>query len=202
MKTLRALLRSGCTLALTLPAIASAYDHELATHIHSEVTGRMDRQYLTDTPPKIDAPELVDALSKGQDILLLDIRTPAEHGVFTLSHPRALWIPLDDLFKTENLDRLPTARQLIDIRFKEEFEAWRVGPARNIPLPELPARLAELDTERLIVTACPHKDRAIIAMVYLRSQGIRAKYLTDGLIGLAENLHGDAARSFVQQLPQ
>ncbi len=92
--------------------------------------------------------------------------------------------------------------QLIDIRFKQEFEAWRVGPASNIPLPELPARLAELDTERVIVMACPHKDRAIIAMVYLRSQGIPAKYLTDGLIGLAESLRGDAARSFVQQLAQ
>jgi len=92
--------------------------------------------------------------------------------------------------------------QLIDIRFKEEFEAWRVGPATNIPLPELPERLAELDSEKVIVVACPHKDRATIAMVYLRSQGIKAKYLTDGLIGLAENLRGDAARSLIQSLPQ
>lgn len=92
--------------------------------------------------------------------------------------------------------------QLIDIRFKEEFEAWRVGPAKNIPLPELPARLAELDAEKIIVVACPHKDRAIIAMTYLRSKGIPARYLTDGLIGLAENLRGDAARSFVEKLPR
>lgn len=92
--------------------------------------------------------------------------------------------------------------QLIDIRFKEEFEAWRVGPAKSIPLPELPARLAELDAEKIIVMACPHKDRAIIAMTYLRSKGIPARYLTDGLIGLAENLRGDAARSFVEKLPQ
>jgi len=28
---------------------------------------------------------------------------------------------------------------------------------------------------------------------------IKAKYLTDGLTGLAENLRGDAARDFVQQ---
>jgi rhodanese-related sulfurtransferase len=91
--------------------------------------------------------------------------------------------------------------QLIDIRFKEEFEAWRVGPANNIPLPELPERLPELDADKIIVTACPHKDRTIIAMTYLRSKGIEAKYLTDGLIGLAENLRGDAARTFVRQLP-
>ena len=90
--------------------------------------------------------------------------------------------------------------QLIDIRFKEEYAAWKVGPSISIPLNELPKRLNEIDKSKIIVTACPHKDRAIIAMVYLRSRGINAKYLTDGLIGLAENLRGDNARDFIQQL--
>lgn len=91
--------------------------------------------------------------------------------------------------------------QLVDIRFKEEFEAWRVHPAINIPLNELPERLDELDTGKTIVVACPHKDRATIAMVYLRANGIPAKYLTDGLTGLVENLRGDAAREFIRDLP-
>lgn len=92
--------------------------------------------------------------------------------------------------------------QLIDIRFKEEYAAWKVGPSISIPINELPKRLNELDTNKIIVTACPHKDRAAVAMVYLRSKGIAAKYLTDGLIGMAENLRGDAARDFIQQLPK
>jgi len=90
--------------------------------------------------------------------------------------------------------------QLIDIRFPEEYSAWRVGPSKNIPLNELPKRLSELDKNKIIVTACPHKDRATIAMVYLRSKGIKAKYLTDGLIGLAENLRGDNAKEFIDAL--
>jgi len=90
--------------------------------------------------------------------------------------------------------------QLIDIRFPEEYLAWKVEPSINIPLNELPGKLSLLDKSKVIVTACPHKDRAIIAMVYLRSKGIKAKYLTDGLIGLAENLRGDNARSFVDEL--
>ena len=90
--------------------------------------------------------------------------------------------------------------QLIDIRFPEEYAAWKVGPSKNIPLNELPKRLEELDKNKIIVTACPHKDRAIIAMVYLRSKGIQAKYLTDGLIGLAENLRGDNAKEFINAL--
>jgi len=90
--------------------------------------------------------------------------------------------------------------QLIDIRFKEEYAAWKVGPSISIPLNELPKRLNEIDKSKIVVTACPHKDRATVAMVYLRSRGINAKYLTDGLIGLAENLRGDNARDFIQQL--
>ncbi len=90
--------------------------------------------------------------------------------------------------------------QLVDIRFPEEYAAWQVGPSTNIPLNELPKRLGELDKSKVIVTACPHKDRAAIAMVYLRSKGIQAKYLTDGLIGLAENLRGDNANDFTYAL--
>lgn len=91
---------------------------------------------------------------------------------------------------------------LVDIRFKEEQAAWGPSFALQIPLNELPARLDELPKDKIIVTACPHKDRAIIAMTYLRSKGIPAKYLTDGLIGLAENLRGDAALYFLKLLEE
>jgi len=89
---------------------------------------------------------------------------------------------------------------LVDIRFKEEQAAWGPRFALSIPLNELPERLGELPKDKIIVTACPHKDRAIIAMTYLRSKGIPARYLTDGLVGLAENLRGDDALYFMKML--
>jgi rhodanese-related sulfurtransferase len=89
---------------------------------------------------------------------------------------------------------------LVDIRFPEEVAAWRTGFALAIPLNELPKRLQELPKDKIIVTACPHKDRSAIAMVYLRTKGYDAKYLTDGLIGLAENLRGNRARDFVEEI--
>ncbi len=91
---------------------------------------------------------------------------------------------------------------LVDIRFKEEQQAWGPSFALQIPLNELPARLSELPKDKIIVTACPHKDRAILAMTYLRSKGIPARYLTDGLIGLAENLRGDNALYFIKILTE
>ena len=90
--------------------------------------------------------------------------------------------------------------QLIDIRFKEEFEAWKMGTAINIPLNELPQRLGDLDKTKLIVTACPHKDRVIMARTFLRLNGFNTRYLVDGLTGLAEFLRGDNAREFIQEL--
>ncbi|NNJ97841.1 MAG: rhodanese-like domain-containing protein [Gammaproteobacteria bacterium] len=89
--------------------------------------------------------------------------------------------------------------QLIDIRFHEEYKAWHMGVGTNIPLDELPNRLDELDKNKIIVTACPHKDRAIIAMTYLRTKGYETMYLKDGLIGLAEFLRGDNAKDFIEQ---
>ncbi len=90
--------------------------------------------------------------------------------------------------------------QLIDIRFKEEYAAWQVAPSLNIPLNELPQRLDELDRKKM--TACPYNDRAIIAMTYLRSKGIQARYLSDGLLSLAQNLRGDNAKIFYDKIQQ
>lgn len=89
---------------------------------------------------------------------------------------------------------------LVDIRFKEEVMVWRMGFGLFIPLNELPKRLAELPKDKIIVTACPHKDRSSIAMAYLRTKGYNARYLTDGLIGLAENLRGDNAKDFLEDV--
>lgn len=89
---------------------------------------------------------------------------------------------------------------LVDVRFPEEVKAWKMGFGLFIPLNELPKRYQELPKDKIIVTACPHKDRSAIAMAFLRSKGYNARYLTDGLIGLAENLRGDNAKEFMEEI--
>lgn len=89
---------------------------------------------------------------------------------------------------------------LVDVRFPEEVATWRMGFGLAIPLNELRRRLQELPKEKIIVTACPHKDRSAIAMAYLRSKGYEARYLTDGLLGLAEQLRGERAKDFMAEL--
>lgn len=89
---------------------------------------------------------------------------------------------------------------LVDVRFKEEVAVWHTDFGLKIPLNELPVRLKELPRDKTIVAACPHKDRSAIAMAYLRSKGYDAKYLSDGLIGLAEYLRGERAKDFLEDL--
>lgn len=92
--------------------------------------------------------------------------------------------------------------QFIDVRFKEEFELWQFSFSKNIPLNELPKRFTELDKSKLIVTACPHYDRALMGRIFLLEKGFNARYLIDGLLGLADYLRGDAAYELLNFLRQ
>lgn len=89
---------------------------------------------------------------------------------------------------------------LLDIRFKEEVESWSFTFAKHIPLNELPSRLNELPKNKLIITACPHNDRANLARIYLNLKGFNAKYLSDGLLKTADYLRGDNAVEFINNL--
>jgi rhodanese-related sulfurtransferase len=89
---------------------------------------------------------------------------------------------------------------VIDVRFREEYEAWHMPFMKNIPLNELPSRLHELPKDKLIITACPHNDRANLARIYLTMKGYKAKYLSDGLLKTADYLRGDNAKEFMNKL--
>lgn len=92
------------------------------------------------------------------------------------------------------LEILPKGNvQLIDIRFKEEYDIWNTGIFKNIPLNELPDRLDELDRNKLIITACPHNIRSNIAMHYLKMKGFNVRFLSDGLLTFNSLLLGSGA---------
>ncbi len=103
-------------------------------------------------------------------------------------------IPAMKMSSKKLIELLPSGTvQVIDIRFREEYEIWNTGIFKNIPLNELPDRLDELDREKLIVTACPHNIRSNIAMHYLKTQGFNVKFLSDGMITFNSLLLGGDA---------
>lgn len=90
--------------------------------------------------------------------------------------------------------------QVVDIRFAEEHVAWSVAIGQHIPLNELPDRLDELDRDKTVVAMCPHYDRAEIARLFLTLKGYHARYLTAGMLKLADHLRGDRARDYMAAL--
>lgn len=102
-------------LATTLAAPAFAYDAGLADRILKSVTGEMNRQFFMTKPCKIEAKDVLAMLAKKEPVTLLDIRTPEERSVVAVSYAGALSISMDELFKKDNLDRLPKTGKIIVI---------------------------------------------------------------------------------------
>ena len=115
---------------------------------------------------------------------------------FDYDERKAMKIKLDEMLKLYQEGKA----EIIDIRFKDEYEAWHLGFGKNIPLNELPNRIEELDKNKTIVTVCPHYDRAEIARLFLKLKGFNARYLTDGLLGAVDYLRGDKARDYMAKI--
>jgi rhodanese-related sulfurtransferase len=73
---------------------------------------------------------------------------------------------------------------LIDVREPDEWLAGHQPDARHVPLMQLPARLAEVPTDRPVVLVCRVGQRSAQAVVYLRRRGWDNVYNLDG--GLVE----------------
>lgn len=76
----------------------------------------------------IKADAVIKKILAKEDLVFLDVRTPAETAVFGMTLPNSLNIPVDQVFKPENLDRLPTDKTLIVI-CKSGTRASAIGTA-------------------------------------------------------------------------
>ncbi len=60
---------------------------------------------------------------------------------------------------------------LLDVRYAIEVEHMSLPFALNIPVNELPQRLADIPRDKIVATFCSGGDRAAVAYAYLQSQG-------------------------------
>jgi rhodanese-related sulfurtransferase len=100
-------------LALSLLATTGwAYDAQLAAsyaQLFAPVTGAKAGKELHLMPVET----FVDGVKSGKQYVTLDVRTPAELGIFGGTLPNNLAIPLDQLFQPANLDRIPTDKPVV-----------------------------------------------------------------------------------------
>jgi len=59
------------------------------------------------------AEQIVEAIKKGEDMVLLDVRTEREQSLIGLSYPAALHMPMNEVFKPENLAKIPTDKKVV-----------------------------------------------------------------------------------------
>jgi rhodanese-related sulfurtransferase len=81
---------------------------------------------------------------------------------------------------------------LIDCRFEEEWELWRLKNARLIPLEEIRDRSRGLDKDRQYIVYCRTGRRSRAAAFLLRQAGVDALSLKGGIAGWPYELEGTA----------
>jgi rhodanese-related sulfurtransferase len=59
------------------------------------------------------AQELVEAVKAGDDVFVLDIRTTAETEIYAMTIPGSVAIPMNEVFKPENLARIPSDKKVV-----------------------------------------------------------------------------------------
>jgi hydroxyacylglutathione hydrolase len=64
-----------------------------------------------------------------------------------------------------------TAPAVLDVRTRSEWEAGHIPGAKHIPLPELPARLGDLDRSASLAVVCGSAYRSSIATSLLAAHG-------------------------------
>jgi rhodanese-related sulfurtransferase len=99
-------------IAMVLSAPAWSYDTAMAesyAKLFAPVKGAGAGKALHLMKP--DA--FLDKVKAKQSLVALDVRTPAEIGVFTSILPGALTIPVNELFIEANLARIPTDKTVV-----------------------------------------------------------------------------------------
>jgi hypothetical protein len=111
MKRMLTILFGIVLLAVPSTAIF-AYDQGLATS-YEKFFQPFSGGATAKTLQQIKVPDFVKAVKKGGKLVVLDVRTPAESGVFGMTVPGTLTIPMDQVFKPENLAQIPTDQKVV-----------------------------------------------------------------------------------------
>lgn len=99
-------------LVVVFVAQGYAFDSNLAKRfdmMFSQLTPEM----IAKRPCEVNAKQLFEMIKKNEDFLVLDIRTPQEMEVVGITLKNTLKIPMNDLFKEENLKKLPPEKKIV-----------------------------------------------------------------------------------------
>jgi len=99
-------------LMITFSASLNAYDTEKAESFN-QFYSKFTQKACADSKLFITAEETMKMFRDNKDFMLLDIRTKGENAIIALNSKNSLYIPLQDLFKQQNLDKLPKDKTIL-----------------------------------------------------------------------------------------
>ena len=118
-------------IAVLFSGPAFAYDEALARTYEGFFASFEEKQVpkaLHLIPPE----KVVDAIKKGEDIILLDVRTRQEQSIIGLTFGNTLSLPMNEVFRPENLAKIPTDKKVI-VTCKSGVRCTVIGLAlRNV----------------------------------------------------------------------
>ncbi len=68
---------------------------------------------LASNPCAVEPEQVVDLIKEKQDFVILDIRTPLEQELLAPRLKNTLYIPMHELFKEENLKKIPKDKTVL-----------------------------------------------------------------------------------------
>lgn len=102
----------GLLLLLVPVSAAYAYDQGLAAS-YEKFFAPFSAKATAKSLQMMKVPDFVQALHKGEPFVVLDTRTPAETGIYRMSVPGTLLIPMNEVFEPRNLARIPTDQKVV-----------------------------------------------------------------------------------------
>ena len=106
----RALLTFIVAVLCAGPALA--YDENLAS-VYQAFFASFDEQQVPKALHMMPPEKVVDAIKSGDGMLLLDVRTQQEQSIIGLTFADPLHLPMNQVFKPENLAKIPTDKKVI-----------------------------------------------------------------------------------------
>jgi len=97
---------------LGFSGLSGAIDWELAKK-YDQMFSQFTQEALAKSPCRMSVKKLLDMIKKGEEVVLIDIRTPAEASVVGLTFKNSMHIPMNEIFKEENLKKIPTDKPVV-----------------------------------------------------------------------------------------
>jgi len=97
---------------IVLSTFAYSVDTELAQKF-DKIFSQFTHDFWAKSKISIKPKDLINMIRKGENIVLLDIRTPQEMSIVGITFKNSLRIPMNELFKEENLKKIPKDKKVI-----------------------------------------------------------------------------------------